>query len=51
VNSIRPHPGQQAIRGLRDVEHGLVVHQTRNDDIGRRYGFLDGRFGARAQRN
>jgi len=34
MNCIRPHPGQHAVSSLYDVQHGLVVHQTRDDDIG-----------------
>ena len=51
MNRVGPHAGQHAVASLYDVQHGLVVHQTRDDDISDRGGFAGRRCGAGTQLN
>ena len=44
------HSGQYAVASLYNVQHGLVVHQTSDDDIGSRSGFAGRCCGAGTQR-
>jgi hypothetical protein len=50
MNRVGSHPGQHAVASLYDVKHGLVVHQTCDDNIGGRGGFAGRRCGPGTQR-